>query len=126
MFDIGLPELLVIVIIALILFGPNRLPELAKALGRAMSEFKKATEEMKESFEKESRDLKKVSSHLSDLFEKSCNPKEPITGTTAIADASLSGKLSIPVHTATHGMSSTSAEGEKARKKNVEGRDGDK
>jgi len=51
MFDIGLPELLVIIAIALIVLGPNKLPELAKTFGRAMREFKKATEEMKESFE---------------------------------------------------------------------------
>src|SRR5512136_1885967 len=44
MFDIGLPELLVIIGIALIVFGPNKLPELAKAFGKAMREFKKATE----------------------------------------------------------------------------------
>jgi TatA/E family protein of Tat protein translocase len=53
MFNIGLPELLIIVAIALIVFGPNKLPELAKAFGRAMREFKKATEEVKESFEAE-------------------------------------------------------------------------
>jgi TatA/E family protein of Tat protein translocase len=43
MFDVGLPELLVIIVIALIVFGPNKLPELAKAFGKAMGEFKKAT-----------------------------------------------------------------------------------
>ncbi len=65
MFNIGLPELLIIVAIALIVFGPNKLPELAKAFGKAMREFKKATEEMKESFEAETRDLEEIKHTLS-------------------------------------------------------------
>ena len=60
MFNIGFPELLIILAIALIIFGPNKLPELAKGLGRAMREFKKATEEVKESFEAETRDLNEL------------------------------------------------------------------
>ena len=66
MFNIGLPELLIIVAIALIVFGPNKLPELARAFGRAMREFKKATEEVKESFEAETKDLDDIKETLSD------------------------------------------------------------
>ena len=64
MFNIGLPELLIIAAIALIVFGPNKLPELAKAFGRAMREFKKATEEVKESFEAETKDLEELKDSL--------------------------------------------------------------
>jgi len=60
MFDIGLPKLLVIVAIALIVFGPQKLPELAKAFGKAMREFKKATEEIKENFDAETQDLREI------------------------------------------------------------------
>jgi sec-independent protein translocase protein TatB len=75
MFNIGLPELLIIVAIALIVFGPNKLPELARAFGRAMREFRKATEEVKESFEAETRDLEEIKhtisgNHLSTLLEE--------------------------------------------------------
>jgi len=66
MFNIGLPELLIIVAIALIVFGPNKLPELAKAFGRAMREFKKATEEVKESFAAETKELEEYKHTLTD------------------------------------------------------------
>ncbi len=66
MFNIGVPELLIIMAIALIVFGPNKLPELAKAFGRAMREFKKATEEVKESFKEETRDLEELKNSLTE------------------------------------------------------------
>jgi sec-independent protein translocase protein TatA len=43
MFNIGMPELLVILTVALVVLGPKRLPEIARALGKAMAEFRKAT-----------------------------------------------------------------------------------
>ena len=51
MFGIGLPELMIIMVIALIIIGPNKLPDLARALGKGMAEFKKATQEIKESLD---------------------------------------------------------------------------
>jgi sec-independent protein translocase protein TatB len=51
MFGIGMPELIVIAVVALIVLGPNKLPELAKSMGRAMREFKKATSELRESLQ---------------------------------------------------------------------------
>jgi len=45
LFGIGLPELLVILVLALIIFGPGKLPDVGKALGRSIGEFKKATKE---------------------------------------------------------------------------------
>ena len=51
MFGIGVPELLIILAIALIVIGPKKLPDLAKSLGRALNEFKKATKEFKDSLD---------------------------------------------------------------------------
>ncbi|HPS20908.1 MAG TPA: twin-arginine translocase TatA/TatE family subunit [Candidatus Omnitrophota bacterium] len=45
MFGLGLPEVLLILVIALLIFGANRLPEIGKALGRSLSEFKKGMNE---------------------------------------------------------------------------------
>jgi sec-independent protein translocase protein TatB len=66
MFNIGLPEMLIILAIALIVFGPNKLPELARSFGRAMREFRKATEEVKESFREETRDLEEIKTSMTD------------------------------------------------------------
>ena len=51
MFGIGMPELIIILVIALIVIGPSKLPDLAKALGKGMREFRKATQEIKESLD---------------------------------------------------------------------------
>lgn len=55
MFGIGFPELLMIMALALIVLGPKRLPDLARSLGRGFTEFKRATDELKQTFEDETR-----------------------------------------------------------------------
>lgn len=49
MFGIGMPELMIIMVIALIVIGPQKLPELARSLGKGLAEFKKATDDFKQS-----------------------------------------------------------------------------
>lgn len=53
MFGIGFPELLLIMAVALIVVGPSKLPDLARALGRGYAEFRRATDELKETFEQD-------------------------------------------------------------------------
>ena len=68
MFGIGMPELLLLLAIALIVIGPKKLPDLAKSLGRAMREFKKATNEFKETIQID-EDLSDVKKAFDDLGE---------------------------------------------------------
>jgi sec-independent protein translocase protein TatA len=51
--SLGMPELIVIFVIALIVFGPRKLPELGRSLGRSIAEFKKATNELQGTLEDE-------------------------------------------------------------------------
>jgi len=74
MFGIGMPEVLLILAVALIVIGPKKLPDLAKSLGRAIGEFKKATHEFKESIDINS-DLKEVKDTFEDMNE---NIKEAV------------------------------------------------
>ena len=66
MFGIGMPEMLLLLALALIVIGPKKLPDLAKSLGRAMREFKKATSELKETLDLD-EDLSEVKGAFDDL-----------------------------------------------------------
>jgi TatA/E family protein of Tat protein translocase len=51
--SLGIPEMIMIFIVALIVFGPKRLPEIGRTLGKALGEFKKATDDFKSTIERE-------------------------------------------------------------------------
>ena len=66
MFGIGMPEMILILAVALIVIGPKKLPDLAKSLGKAMGEFKKATSDLKESMQIDT-ELKEVKTAFNDI-----------------------------------------------------------
>jgi len=80
MFGIGMPEMLLILAVALIVIGPKKLPDLAKSLGRALGEFKRATSDFKESLEIDSelRDVRKTFDDVGrDIEVEATSPLDP-------------------------------------------------
>ncbi|MBW1765860.1 MAG: twin-arginine translocase TatA/TatE family subunit [Deltaproteobacteria bacterium] len=79
MFGIGVPELIIIMVIALIVIGPNKLPDLARALGKGMAEFRKATQDIKESLDldEEFREVEEVKKDLVDSISGLAAPSDP-------------------------------------------------
>lgn len=53
--SIGMPELIVIMLLALLIFGPRKLPELGRSLGRSLGEFKRASNELRNTLDEEIR-----------------------------------------------------------------------
>ena len=77
---IGMPEMLVILVIALIIFGPRKLPELGKTLGKSLAEFKRASNELKSTLEEE---IKTEEQHNAKRAAAPPLPAAPTTGATA-------------------------------------------
>jgi TatA/E family protein of Tat protein translocase len=73
MFGMSMPEILLILAVALIVIGPKKLPDLAKSLGRALGEFKKATSDFKDSISMDST-LNEVKDEFKDLGTKVKDP----------------------------------------------------
>jgi len=99
MFGIGMPELIIIFLIALIIIGPKKLPDLARALGKGLAEFRRATNELKANIELDDvedeltgvqEDLADSVSGLLDVSEteEETKPKEPATSETSEEESS--------------------------------------
>ena len=71
--SIGVPELIIIFVVALIVFGPRKLPELGKSLGKGLAEFRKASNELRSTFEEELRNIEEERPLNRDPCENSSN-----------------------------------------------------
>ena len=72
--SLGMQEIIVIFVLALIIFGPRKLPDLGKSLGKSLAEFKKASNELKQTWEEEVRIEKEKLSEIA--RDVSVDPKD--------------------------------------------------
>ena len=83
--SIGMPELIIIFVIALIIFGPRKLPELGRSLGKSLAEFKRASNELKSTLEEEIRMEEQQQQRVE--AAKPVTPVVPAPTVTAAQDA---------------------------------------
>lgn len=80
MFDIGMQELILIFIVALLVFGPKRLPELGRTIGKGMAELKKAMYGIKEQMDSELHDIKEPLSSVKEEIDSELRDiKDPLS-----------------------------------------------
>lgn len=82
-FGIGLPEMAVIFIVALLIFGPKKLPEIGRSMGKALRSFQDASKEFENEFKRETQQLEKT---VKQTMEAKIEPQEP-KALTASTDA---------------------------------------
>ena len=85
---IGMPELVIIMVIALIIFGPRKLPELGRSLGKSLGEFKRASNELRSTLDDEIRvEEQKTRAAATKLEQDSAidGAKVPVTGPAPVA-----------------------------------------
>jgi sec-independent protein translocase protein TatB len=92
MFGIGMPELIIIFVIALIILGPKKLPDLARALGKGMAEFRKATNEIKENLNMDD-ELRGIEEDLADSVSGVLNEDGAEEERKVIDDTPLEPKM---------------------------------
>ncbi len=95
--SIGMPELIIIFVIALVIFGPRKLPELGRSLGKSLAEFKKASNELRNTLEEEIR-----IEEQKETAAKYEEQKEAASKSSATTSTGASAQESEPVRTADH------------------------
>ena len=81
--SIGMPELLIILTLALIIFGPRKLPELGRSLGKSLGEFKRASNELRNTLDEEIRIEE----------ERSTRPARPVTPAEPVEPAPVAAAV---------------------------------
>ena len=88
--SIGMPELILIFVVALLVFGPKKLPELGKSLGRGLAEFKKASDDLKKTIEDEIEQGKKEAADVKEQVGEVRRSLQPVPPPAAAASPEAS------------------------------------
>jgi TatA/E family protein of Tat protein translocase len=96
--SIGMPELIIIFVIALIIFGPRKLPELGRSLGKSLAEFKRASNELRSTLEEEIRVEEQKTKEPPRAVEPTITPEppgnpNPVQDHTVASNLNTSGKV---------------------------------
>lgn len=79
--SIGMPELILIFVVALLVFGPKKLPEIGKSIGKGLAEFKRASDELKKTIETEMEqgkaEISSLRDHVAKVRDSLVVPQEP-------------------------------------------------
>ncbi len=101
MFGIGMPELIIILVVALVVVGPKKLPDMAKSLGKGLTQFRKATDEIKEGLSENEayQDLQGLKNSFQDTLDE-VNPKKMLDDLNPLVEAKepkldLSGRQTV-------------------------------
>ncbi len=96
--NLGFPEMIFIFLLALILFGPKKLPEIGRQLGRALGDFKRASNEFKQQFDEEIRNIEvEETTHSENTMEETTHSENTILP-PAPAEERVVHSLSSPDH----------------------------
>src|SRR2546428_10899481 len=99
--SIGMPELIIIFVIALIIFGPRKLPELGRSLGKSLAEFKRASNELKSTLEEEIR-LDEQRASIEAVKAASQTSTTPAAAPTPVTTTMPRTDEPVPVRSADH------------------------
>jgi sec-independent protein translocase protein TatA len=90
--SVGVPELIIIFTLALIIFGPRKLPELGRSLGKSLAEFKRASNELKHTLDEEIRLEDRKDEQRAEARPTQVEPAAPV-GPTAVQDSPVTGSV---------------------------------
>ncbi|MDD2422355.1 MAG: Sec-independent protein translocase protein TatB [Heliobacteriaceae bacterium] len=79
MFNIGFPELMVILILALIVFGPAKLPELGRSLGKGLTEFRRTTDSLKKQMDEAMEPVREIKDSVEDVTKPIQEVKQAVS-----------------------------------------------
>ncbi|MEH1892567.1 MAG: TatA/E family twin arginine-targeting protein translocase [Nostoc sp.] len=87
-FGIGLPEMAVIMVVALLIFGPKKLPEIGRSVGKTIRSFQEASKDFQNEFQKEAEQLEETVKTTAELEPKQIHPAKSEQDTTSSSQLS--------------------------------------